>query len=217
MNSKEAAKKSIFLWKKALKDEHRELAALRNDIRSEVHKFIRESDLKATEPGSWTCRHRLFMESLHKLAEQLERFIELQHERANDLAVFYDVAQKEQGTVIDIYDKLEECVEILRTELKDIVKKLYAFATLEMEYYEKLLQAYDPGNMEDARHLMDYDDLRTTLNGIYRHDQYFIVLLQMDTSFATIDNTLHKFIAILESNDHSIDKMYSGTGYNPLV
>lgn len=203
-------------WKETLKDEHKTVNDIHESICNGIRKFAAESLSDPPKPGAWVDRHRAFIKSLHDLAGQLETLIEAQHVRANTLAVFYDVAQKEQGSVLDVYEKLEECTEILRSEAKDVTKKLYSFSTLEMEYYEKLLQVYDTAKHEDETYATDYADMRVTLNGIYRHDQYHIVILQLETIFASIDNTFHKFVAILQSNQNTLHKMFEGSS-NPML
>lgn len=217
MNSKETAKSLIPQWKKILLDEHKEVREIHRGVHTHIHQFAADVQVTPPCPGVWVSRHRSFIQELHKFAGRLEDLIEAQHVRANTLAVYYDMAQKEQGSVLDIYEKLEECIEILRSELKDVTKKMYSFSTLEMEYYEKLLQVYDSSNTEDPKFKRDYDDMRTTLDRIYRNDQYYIAVLQLDTMFASIDNTQHKFVAILDSNEHTIQKMYDGNSSMMMV
>jgi hypothetical protein len=191
--------REILGWSKILKVEAVTIEDIKQDLHCKLTTFAAESKDNITD--EWSTKYKEFISSLHQNAEALEVILNVQRERALTLAKCYDNAQKESTLVLENFDKMEECIEMLRVELRDVIKKLYSLTTLEIEYYDKLLASYDPqpSSLTINKYEEDYDRYRETLNVIYRHDQYIIFRFNAETMLNSAINIIHKFISILEN------------------
>lgn len=129
-----------------------------------------------------------------------KRFVHLAH--------FYDKATKISTLVNENYEKLEECVEVTRTELKELIKKLCSFSTLEMDYYDKLLNIRrDSGSTFQQ----DYEQYRMRLDQIHRYDQVQLFGNTVSSMIYTVIHILTKLISILDNSENmnEIEQLWS--------
>lgn len=192
----------ITQWSEALKEELQIITNTKVAIHDKLTNFLKDT----VSPGNWTWikKHAELITELSVESRTIEDILSVNNERSTVISAFYDKAHKESTLVCDNYEKMEECIEVIRTELKDILKKLYSLNTLEMDYYEKLLSVYEPVPAKDPsdRYTVDYEEYRDALGTIHRRDQYQIFRLNIDNMMISVSNIIHKFISVLDNKDN---------------
>jgi hypothetical protein len=206
---------TISNWSNNLVKEIKVLENIQQQIKTKIDAFV--TDSQTVSPDEWMSKHELFLVSLHQETKELAFMLDTQHNRSIVISKLYDNAQKESTLVLDNYDKMEECVELLRSELKNIIKKIYSISTLELEYHEKLFSACTKlGTVVRHEYNQDYDDFRKILKFIYRHEQYIIFQLNIDAMLFTAINIIHKFISIIDNkaNMSEINKLWTTSDHS---
>jgi hypothetical protein len=170
--------------------------------------------LNPVEQEEWeTCYGRL-LKCIRDNTFTVETLLQIYNERFQHLAIYYDQATKLSTLVNENYEKLEECVEVARTEICDLLKKLCSFTTLEMDYYEKLLGVWNDGSDHNPTsnsnpsykhaHVFykDYEHYRVRLNQIHRYDQVRLFGDAVSALLSTLMHIVTKFHSILDNDDN---------------
>lgn len=156
---------------------------------------------------SWEISYNVLRAGINTNIERYQKLIEVYNARIVYLAQFYDNALKTSTIVTENYEKLEECTELIRNELKDMVKKLCSFTTLEMDYYDKLLSAWSKSESKsesesESTFHEDYKAYRARLQLIHREDQIKLFYSNLTVMNSTIGHMMNKQLSMLRNKEN---------------
>ena len=148
----------------------------------------------------------------------LEQLLMSYHTRSILLSKYFDKANKLSTLVLDNYDKMEECLELTKNEIKELVKKVCSFSTLEMDYYEKLLNGWKQSKDNEQDFKNNYEHYKHALNRVHRLDQIQIYKISLTDVIVSLIQVLNKFISVLNNKDNinEICKLWEETPRNAL-
>jgi hypothetical protein len=167
----------------------------------EIRASLNNKIIGLTAPDAMGTNSRDLVSVLRSEINDLENILNTYNERILIVTRLYDRANKESTLVSENYEKMEECIETIRSEIKDLTKKLYSLSTLEMDYYDKLLMVYEKDGCEQYK--QDYDEYRNNLGMIHRRDQYYVFKLTVDNMIIGTMSLICKFISIMENKDNT--------------
>lgn len=181
------------------------MVKVRNDIYKQITEYLQTWCI-----GNWVEHYRQLYECIDSQTTILSSLSTLYGQRTIYLAAYYDKAVKSSTLVNENYEKLEECVEVIRTELQEIVKKLCSFTTLEMDRYDKLLMVWNEHSgtshgvhaVHGATFYRDYEDYRERLNRIHRYDQVKLFSYNVCSMIDTLVHITTKMYSILHNRDN---------------
>lgn len=147
----------------------------------------------------------------------LEQLCQVYSHRSVLLSSYFDSAQKASTLVAGNYEKLEECIDTMRSDVRDLLKKLYSYTTLEMDYCGKVMDSIEKAHACTAmcvstslgltcelktasvKACVQYKDI---LDKIYHHDQIHIFRMTVNDMVTDILTVLQKFKTILSNRDN---------------
>ena len=182
----------VINWKESATQECSSIEEIRLDLMSKINNLL-SSDFT-------TENHAEVLNNLRTHIASLTGIMEIYNHRSILLASYFDKAHKTSTLVLDNFEKLEECVEVAKSEMKDIIKKLSSFSTLEMDYHEKLLEGWSANQSDDCK--KDYDNYRKALNQVHRNDQIRIFSVCASDMLITLQQVINKFISVLSNSDN---------------
>jgi len=177
-------------------------------VRDDINKQIAEY-LQTWCKDNWVEHYSRLYDCIDSQTTILSSLSGLYGQRTIYLAGYYDKAVKSSTLVNENYEKLEECVEVIRTELREIIKKLCSFTTLEMDRYDKLLMVWNEHSGSHGVHAThgaafyrDYEDYREQLNRIHRYDQVRLFGHNVCSMIDTLVHITTKMYSILHNRDN---------------
>lgn len=202
-------------WKAELKNEMSVLDGIQTKITTVVQDYLES----VTSICKFQDTYQQLVDNIRSQTSVLEIILGAYNRRIVHLATHYDKATKTSTLVNENYDKIEECVDITRTELRDILKKMYSFTTLEMDYYDKLLSVWDggvcSGPMATVFH-QDYEQYRHRLEQSHRYDQIRFFATNVGTAIHTAIHIIAKLYSILDndSNLEQVQKLWEENSFH---
>ena len=110
-------------WPDIVSEEFKKIAKLKVSILAKICEFI--------DGDRSTSLVELVQEEIHILDNILNQY----NDKLLLLNSYYDKAHKLSTLVLDNFEKVEECLEAIRSDLKDVIKKIYSFSTLDMNSF----------------------------------------------------------------------------------
>lgn len=192
----------ILDWSAQIQSELSIMVKVRNDINKQVTEY-----LQTWRTDNCVEHYGQLYNCIDSQTTILSSLSTLYGQRTIYLAAYYDKAVKSSTLVNENYEKLEECVEVIRTELREIIKKLCSFTTLEMDRYDKLLMVWNEhtGTSHGAAFYRDYEDYREQLNRIHRYDQVKLFGHNVCSMIDTLVHITTKMYSILHNKDNIVE------------
>ena len=182
---------NISNWEASATQELTAIEDIRLDLTSKINDLLNNFTTEA---------HSTVLQNLREHIVSLGSIMEVYNQRSLLLASYFDKAHKTSTLVLDNFEKMEECVEIAKNEMKDIMKKLCSFSTLEMDYHEKLLEGHSESETDSFK--KDYENYRKALNQVHRNDQIRIFSVCTSDMLITVQQVINKFVSILSNPDN---------------
>jgi hypothetical protein len=171
-------------------------------IQSQVNDAIK---VYLTGEDEWQDSYNNLLQCIHNQTDVLRVLLDTYSDRFVHLATHYDKSTKASTVVSENDEKLEECVEVTRTEMRELMKHLCGFTTLEMDYYDKLLSVWKQGshsNLHPSTFNADYLAYRLRLRQIHRSDQVRLFGSSISSMISTIIHVITKLTSILNNRDN---------------
>lgn len=150
--------------------------------------------------------------AIHEIQAEIESLYDKYQEVTLSVAPKGEYAAKKGVMEAELQGKMEEGLQAVTDLIEDIVKKCFAFSTLEMEHYGNLLSKTN----EHTMNLPEYNTYKGILSDVYATDQISIFIFGLKKLFFELQQLFISIHSILSHKDNQrlLQKAEQQGGYN---